>query len=84
VKPGTDYPAIMFVTGDADTRVAPLHARKMTALMQAAQGGKRPILLHYDTKAGHSGGTPTSKEIEDAIDEFCFLFRQLGIGMNQR
>ncbi len=79
VKSGTRYPAIMFVTGDADTRVAPLHARKMTALMQAAQGAKQPILLNYDTKAGHSRGTPTSKEIEDATDEFCFLFRQLGI-----
>ena len=79
VKPGTDYPAIMFVTGDADTRVAPLHARKMTALMQAAQGGTRPVLLKYDTKSGHSGGAPTSKEIEDATDEFCFLFQQLGM-----
>jgi hypothetical protein len=35
IKPGTRYPAVLFVTGDADTRVAPLHARKMTALLQA-------------------------------------------------
>ncbi len=82
VKFGIDYPAIMFVTGDADTRVAPLHARKMTALMQSAQGGTRPILLNYDTKAGHSGGTPTSKEIEDTTDKFSFLFQQLGMGVN--
>jgi prolyl oligopeptidase len=82
VKKGTDYPAVMFVTGDFDTRVAPLHARKMTALMQAAQGGMRPILLHYDTKAGHSGGTPTSKQIEEATDDFCFLFQQLGVRIN--
>ena len=79
-KPGTDYPAILFVSGDSDTRVAPLHARKMTALMQSAQGGTRPILLHYDTKGGHSGGgTPTSKRIEDATDNFSFLFWQLGM-----
>lgn len=78
VRPGTDYPAILFVSGDSDTRVAPLHARKMTALMQAAQGGSRPILLHYDTKGGHSGGgTPTSKRIQDATDNFSFLFSQL-------
>ncbi len=80
VKPGTDYPAIMFVTGDSDTRVAPLHARKMAALMQSAQGGTRPILLHYDTKGGHSGGgTPTSKRIDDASDNFAFLFWQLDV-----
>lgn len=82
VKPGTDYPAILFVTGDSDTRVSPLHARKMTALMQSAQGGSRPILLHYDTKGGHSGGgTPTSKRIENATDTFSFLFWQLGVSI---
>ena len=82
VKAGTDYPAILFVSGDSDTRVAPLHARKMAALMQASTGGTRPILLHYDTKAGHSGGTPTSKQIEVATDRFAFLVSQLGVPVN--
>jgi prolyl oligopeptidase len=79
VKPGTEYPAILFVTGDSDTRVAPLHARKMTALMQAATGSDRPILLKYDTKSGHSGGTPVSQQIEDQTDTFAFLLWQLGM-----
>ena len=79
VKPGTKYPAVLFVSGDSDTRVAPLHARKMTALMQASQGGDNPILLHYDTKAGHSGGRSISKVIEDQTDEYSFLFWQLGV-----
>ncbi len=79
VKKGVKYPAVMFITGDADTRVAPLHARKMTALMQAATASDRPIILRYDTKAGHSGGTPMSKRIEDITDEQSFLFWQLGI-----
>lgn len=79
VKPGTDYPAVMFVTGDSDTRVDPLHARKMAALLQASTGGDRPILLHYDTKAGHAGGKPVSKQIEDGTDEMLFLFWQLGM-----
>ncbi len=79
VKRGTDYPAIMFVSGDSDTRVDPLHARKMAALMQASTGGDRPILLHYDTKAGHAGGKPVSKQIEDGTDEMLFLFWQLGM-----
>ena len=82
VTPGTDYPAVLFDTGDSDTRVSPLHARKMTALMQAAQGGSRPILLRYDTKGGHSGGTPTSKQIEDSTDRLGFLFWQLEVSPN--
>jgi prolyl oligopeptidase len=79
VKPGTKYPAVLFITGDADTRVDPLHARKMTALVQASTGSDRPVLLHYDTKAGHSGGLPVSKIIEDLTDEMSFLFWQLGV-----
>jgi prolyl oligopeptidase len=79
VKPGTKYPAIMFVTGDADTRVDPLHARKMAALMQAATGSKHPVLLHYDLKAGHSQGLPVNKQIEDAADVLIFLCWQLGV-----
>jgi prolyl oligopeptidase len=58
VKRGERYPAVLFITGDGDTRVAPLHARKMAALLQASTGSVRPLLLHYDTKAGHSGGLP--------------------------
>lgn len=79
VKPGTKYPAVLFITGDSDTRVAPLHARKMTALLQASTGSERPVLLHYDTKAGHSGGLPVSKQIEDLTDELSFVFAQTGV-----
>jgi prolyl oligopeptidase len=79
VVKGTQYPAVMFVTGDSDTRVAPLHARKMTALMQWATGSDKPILLHYDTNAGHSAGQPITKTIEDLADQQSFLFWQLGI-----
>jgi prolyl oligopeptidase len=80
VKAGTKYPSVLFISGDSDTRVAPLHARKMTALMQAATAGSdHPILLHYDTAAGHSGGTPVSKQIENSTDELSYLFWQLGI-----
>jgi prolyl oligopeptidase len=78
VKTGTKYPAVLFITGDSDTRVAPLHARKMAALMQASTGSDKPILLHYDTKAGHSGGTPVSKQIDNLTDELNFLMWQLG------
>jgi prolyl oligopeptidase len=81
VKKDTKYPATLFITGDNDTRVAPLHARKMAALMQAA-GSERPILLLYDTKSGHSGGRPISKIIEEETDVLSFLFWQLGVPAN--
>jgi prolyl oligopeptidase len=79
VKPGTKYPAVLLTTGDTDTRVPPLQARKMTARLQAATTSGRPVLLLYDTKAGHAGGRPLSKIIEDLTLEMAFLFWQLGM-----
>ena len=80
VKAGTKYPSVLLVSGDSDTRVAPLHARKMTALLQASQAAAdHPILLHYDTAAGHSGGTPAGKQVENTTDELSYLFWQLGV-----
>ena len=84
VRAGAKYPAVLLVTGDADTRVAPLHARKMAARLQSATGSSLPVLLHYDTKAGHVGGTaPVSKRIEELADEFSFLDWQLESGVAQ-
>lgn len=79
VEKGVKYPAVLFVTGDADTRVDPLHARKMAARLQASTASDRPILLHYDTKAGHSGGLPIDRQIETNSDELAFLAWQTGL-----
>jgi len=79
VKDRTAYPAVLLVTGDSDTRVDPLHARKMTARLQAATSSDRPILLDYDTKAGHSAGRPVGKRIEDDARVLRFLYWQLGV-----
>lgn len=79
VQPGTRYPAALFITGDADTRVDPLHARKMAALLQAATGSERPILLRYDTKLGHTGARPVSHTIDDTTNELSFLCQELGV-----
>lgn len=78
VKAGTKYPAIMFNTGDSDTRVDPLHARKMTALMQADAGSNRPIILHYELKAGHSAGVSITQLVSDTADELAFLWNETG------
>ncbi len=81
VKAGTEYPAILFMTADTDTRVDPMHAKKMAALMQAeAKNGAsrtRPILLRIDTKAGHGAGKPVAKQIEEYTDIYSFLFWQV-------
>jgi prolyl oligopeptidase len=83
VKAGTRYPAILFMTADTDTRVDPMHAKKMAALMQAeaanGQSRERPILLRIETKAGHGAGKPITKQIEEGTDIYSFLFWQLGV-----
>jgi prolyl oligopeptidase len=79
VHAGTKYPAVLFVTGDGDTRVAPLHARKMAALLQSSTGSDRPVLLMYDTKSGHSGGRPLGQQIAENTNILSFLFWQLGV-----
>jgi prolyl oligopeptidase len=76
-KPDIKYPAVLLMSGDGDTRVAPLHARKMAARLQAATASDRPILLLYDTQAGHVQSLPVSKEIDQLTDEGEFLFCQL-------
>jgi len=76
VKKGGDYPAIMFFTGDNDTRVDPMNARKMTALMQASSGSDRPIILHYSLKGGHSSGVSLSQLVDDYTDEMGFLWNE--------
>lgn len=77
VKPGTKFPAIMFNTGDSDTRVDPLHARKMAALVQADNASDRPILLHYQTVSGHSAGVSITQAIKDTADELAFLWNEV-------
>ncbi len=83
VKAGAEYPAILFMTADTDTRVDPMHAKKMAALMQAeAKNGsshERPILLRIESKAGHGAGKPVTKQIEEQTDVYSFLFWQLGV-----
>lgn len=83
VKPGTEYPATLFMTGDFDTRVDPMHAKKMAAELQAeaknGQSKTRPILLRIESKAGHGAGKPVTKQIEEFTDVYSFLFWQLGM-----
>jgi prolyl oligopeptidase len=78
VKPATAYPAVMFFTGDSDTRVDPLHARKMTPLLQSASSSGRPVLLHYSLAGGHSAGVSVDQQIQDDADQLTFLWTETG------
>jgi prolyl oligopeptidase len=79
VKDGTAYPPTLITTADTDDRVDPSHSKKFAARMQAADGGKNPILLRVETKAGHGGGKPTTKILEEATDIWTFLFWRLSV-----
>lgn len=77
IKAGTSYPPTFITTADHDDRVVPAHSFKFAATLQKAQKGKNPILIRIETKAGHGGGKPTSKIIEETTDKFAFLARVL-------
>ena len=77
VRAGVEYPAVLFMTADSDSRVDPMHAFKMAAAMQGVS--KRPVLLRVESKAGHGEGTPVGKRIEELTDVYSFLWWQLGV-----
>jgi prolyl oligopeptidase len=77
VQQGAAYPATMFVSGDADRNCNPLHARKMTARLQAANVSQYPIFLDYTKFRGHSPVLPLSQRIEALTDRMAFLCDQL-------
>lgn len=79
VEKGSAYPATLIVTGDADRNCNPLHARKMTARLQAANASSRPILLEYSPFRGHSPVLPLSDRVAALTDRMAFLCDQLGI-----
>ncbi len=79
VKEGVKYPPTLLLTGAFDSRVDPLHARKMAAMMQTKDAGAGPILLRVEDHAGHGQGKPMSKAIETALDKSAFLDLALGI-----
>lgn len=77
VHDGTAYPATMIVSGDADQNCNPMHARKMTARLQAANASEHPIILDYRPQRGHSPVLPLSERVEALTDRLAFLCDQL-------
>ena len=79
IRPGVRYPATLITTADHDDRVVPGHSFKYAAALQAAQAGPAPILIRIETRAGHGGGMPISKQIELQADRWAFIVRNLGL-----
>ena len=80
VRDGERYPAVLLTTAEGDSRVDPLHARKMAARVQAAAVGQddRPVLLHQEDRAGHGVGKPVAKSADEQADALAFFSWQLG------
>jgi len=79
VAEGIPYPAVLLISGDSDMKVNPMHARKMTARLQAATTSDRPILLDYSALRGHSAVLPLSVRIEALTDRVAFVCHELGL-----
>lgn len=84
VKDGAHYPAVLLISGDADTRCNPMHARKMTARLQAANSSEHPILLDYKPAWGHTPVQPLSVKIESLTGRLAFICHELGVAVQSR
>jgi prolyl oligopeptidase len=83
VEPGRRYPAVLFTVFDSDTRVDPLHARKMCAALQAATAApfdERPVLLRREADVGH-GARSVDRTVGLVADELGFLGACLGLSL---
>lgn len=81
LRPGVSYPATLVTTADHDDRVVPAHSFKFAATLQQDQAGDAPVLIRIDTKAGHGGGKPLSKQLEENADIYGFIMYQMGMKM---
>jgi len=79
IKEGVNYPATLAITADHDDRVVPAHTFKFMATLQENNGGKNPVLIRVETKAGHGAGKPTDKQISEAADMYGFIMYNLGM-----
>jgi len=83
VRDGTQYPALLLISGDSDTRCNPMHARKMTARLQAANSPGRPVLLQYKGDWGHIPTQPFSAKIDALTDRLAFVCQELGVAIGE-
>jgi prolyl oligopeptidase len=78
VREGAAYPATLFTVFESDTRVDPLHARKMCAALQHATSGDAPILLRNEAEVGH-GSRAISRSVDLTVDTLSFTAAHTGL-----
>lgn len=78
VREETDYPPMLFVTGERDTRCNPAHVRKMAARLQERPAQKKSILVDYGAERGHVASMPLSTRIEGLARRLSFIITELG------
>jgi prolyl oligopeptidase len=81
VQEGVSYPAVLFTIFDGDTRVDPLHARKLCAALQhatAAPFDQRPILLRREANVGH-GARAISRTVALSAESLAFVAAQTNL-----
>jgi prolyl oligopeptidase len=79
VRENTPYPAVLLFTSAEDSRVDPMHARKMTARLQAATSSDQPILFRVTDQAGHGVGKSNAQWLDEESDIWAFLSHHLGL-----
>ena len=81
VVEGAEYPAVLFTTAEGDSRVDPLHARKMAAMLTTAGAAQddHPILLRQSGRSGHGQGKPANMRVRDDADVLAFFCWQLDV-----
>lgn len=84
VKTGAQYPSMLMLAADSDDRVDPMHARKFTALLQAANGSNEPQLMRVERHAGHGGADLVKQAVAQSVDTFAFLMDELGMTPSQK
>jgi prolyl oligopeptidase len=82
VTPDTRYPAVLFTVFESDTRVDPLHARKLCAALQWATSSGRPVLLRRERRVGH-GARSVRRSVDLAVDTLSFMADQLGLELGE-
>jgi prolyl oligopeptidase len=84
VRAGVRYPPVLFTTAEGDSRVDPMHARKMAALLQAqSEDPESVVLLRVDRDAGHGVGKPLDKQVDDFADQYAFLAWRTGLRLSE-
>ena len=81
VRDGVAYPAVLFTVFDSDSRVDPMHARKLAAALQHATTSDRPVLIRAEGDVGH-GARSLTRTVDLSADMLAFTARWTGLQLS--